>query len=274
MNYNDFIKNLNNCRDYLRKNLPFTPLTSFILGSGFSTLDEELEKKKEFPYSSFPYFPKNSIPGQESKLVYGLWNNKKILIFKKRFHFYEGFTPLQCTFPIWLSKEIGVKYLFLFCASGGVNEKLNEGDIVIIEDQINLTGQNPLREIPLEKRKPLFLNTSSLFDKNLKEKILKIAKKNNILIKKGIYAGLTGPSYETPAEVNMLSKIGADIVGMSIVFESIIARYLNLKTLGISIVANKSISHANLSHEMVVENIKKKIPALKKLIKELLEILK
>jgi len=124
MNYNDFIKSLKNCGNYLKKYLPFSPLISFILGSGFSSLDEELEKKKEFPYSSIPYFPKSSIPGQESKLVYGMWNNKEILIFKKRFHFYEGFTPLECTFPVWISKELGVKYIFLFCASGGVNETL------------------------------------------------------------------------------------------------------------------------------------------------------
>ncbi|MCP2519632.1 purine-nucleoside phosphorylase [Candidatus Aminicenantes bacterium AC-708-M15] len=274
MNYNDFIKSLNSCRNYLRKNLPSIPLISFILGSGFFSLDEELKKKKEFSYSSLPCFPKSSIPGQESKLVYGMWNDKEILIFKKRLHFYEGFTPLQCTFPIWLSKEVGAKYLFLFCASGGINRELNEGDIVVIRDQINLTGQNPLREIPVDSRNPLFLNTSSLFDNDLKEKILKIAEENNIRITEGVYAGLTGPSYETPAEVNMLSKIDADIVGMSIVFESIIARYLNLKTLALSIVANKSTSHSELSHEMVVENIEKKIPSIRKLIKELLKTLK
>jgi purine-nucleoside phosphorylase len=274
MNFSLFMKNLNECKNYLEQILHSKPFIALILGTGFFSLSDELKNKKIISYASLPHFPKNSIPGQESKLACGLWEDKEVLMFKKRLHFYEGFTPLECTFPIWLSKELGVKYLLLFSASGGINEKLNEGDIVIIEDQINLTGQNPLREIPIEKRNPLFLNLSPLFDKNLREEIIKIAKINNIKIKKGIYAGLSGPSYETPAEINMLRNIGADFVGMSIVFESTIARYLNLKTAALSIIANKPSFLTHLSHEIVIENIREKIPVLKKLIRGLLKKLK
>jgi purine-nucleoside phosphorylase len=273
MNFSEFTEKLKECKKYLDEKFKFKPLVGFILGTGFYSLSKELNNKKTIPYSSLPMLLENSIPGQKPEMVFGFWEGKEILMFEKRFHFYEGVTPLECTFPIWLAKELGVKYLFLFSASGGINEKLNAGDIVIIEDQINLTGQNPLREIPLEKRDPLFLNLSPIVDKELKEKIIKIAKNNNIKIETGIYAGLIGPSYETPAEINMLKKIGADIVGMSIVFEYIIARYLNLKTLALSIIANEPSYLTHLSHEVVIENIRKKIPVLKKLIGGLLKTL-
>ncbi|MFQ6083773.1 MAG: purine-nucleoside phosphorylase [Candidatus Aminicenantia bacterium] len=275
MNFFHFKKILSESAQYLKSELPQSPKIGIILGTGYYSLADELKNSKIIPYSSIPGFPKSSLPGQISELIFGEWKGKNILIFKKRFHYYEGFTPLESTIPVWLVKELGAEYLILTTASGGVNPKLREGDLMLIDDQINLTNKNPLMEIPIEERNPLFLNLSSLYNAQLKEEAIKIAQKNGVEVKKGIYAGVIGPTYETLAEIKMLEKLGVDAVGMSLIFESIIACYLNLKTFAISVISNKCDFHymSSLSHEKVIENVEKKVPDLKKILGELVKVI-
>lgn len=220
-----------------------------IFGSGLSP-DIDFDKNQMIQYKDIPFFPVSSIKGHKNRLVFKEINNKNLLFFMGRVHLYEGFTPCAVTFPIRVVKELNVKYLVLTNASGALKNSYKTGEIVIIKDQINFTGHNPLIGENINEHGPRFVSMNNCYDNEL----IKIAKSyKKPPLNEAIYIGVTGPNYETEAEVNFFKTIGADIVGMSTVLEAITAKHCSLKTLGISCITNVYDNKSEPEHREVVD---------------------
>ncbi len=260
----------------IKKYVKEKPETGLILGSGLGIIADAFEDKKEIPYKKIPYFPASTVPGHSNMLVFGKYKNMDVVLMKGRFHFYEGFTMQEITYPVRVLKELGVKRLIITNAAGGVNRKFKVGDLMIIEDHINLMGENPLRGWSREEIAPRFVDMTFAYSPELIKIALKAAKKIGIKVQRGVYAAMRGPSYETPAEIRMLSIIKADAVGMSTVPEVIVANQLGIKVLGISLITNLAagILKKPLSHEEVMEASEKAKDKFVKFIKEILNNLK
>jgi len=217
-----------------------------ILGSGFKDLVNNLEIIKQIEFSKLKNFKCSSVSGHCNKFVIVKYNNKYILVSQGRIHLYEGFTPLDVVFPVAFIGELGIKKLILTNAAGGINKRFKPGDIMLIKDHINLQYCNPLIGI---KSDNIFLDMSNIYDLEI---IRRVKKKFNVY--DGVYAGVLGPSYETKAEINYLKKIGADAVGMSTVIEAIMAHFYNMKKLGLSIIANKTLNlNQKLNHKDILQ---------------------
>lgn len=259
--------------DFIRERTNnFLPEIGIILGSGLGELADEY-CDYAIPYTEIPNFVKSTVQGHKGRLVFADINGKKIVMMQGRNHFYEGHTMQEITYPVKVMKALGVKTLILTNAAGAVNERFRPADLMIITDHINFTGSNPLIGKNDETLGERFPDMSEVYKKNLIELAQKCACDLNIDIKKGVYWANSGPSYETPAEINMIRKLGGDAVGMSTVPEAIVANYCGLNVLGISCITNaaSSSSGAKLSHEEVIEaaaNAKTKFKSL------ILEILK
>lgn len=261
------------CENFL-KNLNITnPEVGIILGSGLGKFAEKIEIKIKIPFSEIPYFPVSTVEGHSGNLIFGSIHEKNVLALQGRFHYYEGYSLAQTTFPIRVLGKLGVKKLFVSNASGGVNSSFNIGDLMIIEDHIHLFPDNPLRGKNINELGPRFPDMSEPYCKKLIDEAEKIALKNNMAIKKGVYLGWQGPTYETPAEYAMVNAIGADAVGMSTTPEVIIARHMNIPVFGISIITDLGIKGkiVEVSHEEVQLAAAKAEPAMSLLFEELIK---
>ncbi|MDD3151129.1 MAG: purine-nucleoside phosphorylase [Candidatus Gastranaerophilales bacterium] len=219
------------------KSSNFQPEIGLILGSGLGDIANEI-KGTIVPYSKIPEFETSTVEGHAGQLVLGEFCNKKVIAMQGRYHFYEGHSLQTVTYPVKIMKKLGVKTLIVTNAAGGVNKDFYPGDLMIITDHINLLGSNPLIGENDKSLGERFPDMSNAYDKNLISLAEKIAKKLKIKTQKGVYAGLTGPSYETPAEIRMLRILGADAVGMSTVPEVIVANHMKMNVLGISCITN------------------------------------
>ncbi|MCA1030606.1 purine-nucleoside phosphorylase [Bacillus timonensis] len=249
------IKSINKSAEFLKGKFNQTPEIGLILGSGLGVLAEEIENPVKIPYNEIPEFPVSTVEGHAGQLVFGTLKGKSVVAMQGRFHFYEGYSLEKVTFPIRVMKEIGVKSLIVTNAAGGVNESFEPGDLMIITDHINNTGQNPLIGPNDERFGVRFPDMSEAYCSKLRNIAKSVAEKLQVPIKEGVYVGNTGPSYETPAEVRMLRILGGDAVGMSTVPEVIIARHAGLKVLGISCISNMAagILDQPLTHDEVIE---------------------
>lgn len=230
---------------------------ALILGSGLGKFADELNEKIEISYSDIPHFPVSTVQGHSGKMIIGRIANKDVLVMKGRFHFYEGYHMLDVTFPIRVMSMLGITHLIVTNAAGGINRNFNVGDLMIITDHINLFGTNPLIGQNIEEWGPRFPDLSNAYTKSFIELCEKVACEEKIKVVKGVYAGLTGPSYETSAEIRFLKTIGADAVGMSTVPEVIVANHSGIKNiLGISCITNVNNGESKIeaSHEEVVQN--------------------
>lgn len=234
LNKNQFKETL----DYIRKYYTETPEIGIVLGTGMGGLVEHIQIEKSLPYNFIPYFPISTVESHFGKLIFGKIGNKKVVAMQGRTHFYEGYSMLEVTYPIRIMKLLGIQKLFLSNAAGALNLSYEKGDIMIIEDHINLQPENPLRGPNLDFLGPRFPDMSQPYDKELIHKAEQIAKKNNIPIKKGVYAAVAGPNLETRAEYRFLRIIGADVVGMSTVPEVIVANHMGVKTFALSVVTD------------------------------------
>lgn len=223
-----FIKNLNS----------FSPEVGIILGSGLGGLVNEIKTEFELDYSDIPNFPVSTVKGHGSKLIFGTLNGTKVVAMQGRFHFYEGYSMQEVVFPVRVLKFLGIRLLVLSNASGGVNPNFKVGDLMILDDHINLMGVNPLIGKNIEELGPRFPDMGEPYDKNLIKKAKAIADKNNFRCHTGIYAAVTGPTFETRAEYKYIRTIGADCVGMSTVPENIVARHMGLPVFAISIITD------------------------------------
>ena len=218
---------------WLKKRMTTNPKTAIILGTGLGQLASEITDSYEFPYKDIPNFPVSTVEGHAGKLIFGKLGDKDIMAMEGRFHFYEGYNMKEVTFPIRVMHELGIKTLFVSNASGGMNPDFKIGDLMIITDHINFFPEHPLHG-PNYPTGPRFPDMHEAYDHKLVELANSIAKEKGIRIMHGIYMGVQGPTFETPAEYRMYHKLGADAVGMSTVPEVIVARHSDIKVFGIT----------------------------------------
>ena len=242
-----------------------------ILGSGLGGLVNEIEIELTIPYSEIPDFPVSTVEGHSGKLIIGKLGGKTVLAMQGRFHYYEGYSMKEVTFPVRVMKQMGINTLFVSNASGGLNPGYKVGDIIIISDHINMFPEHPLRGKNINELGPRFPDMSKAYDPHLRNKAKEIALKNGIEVKEGVYVGVSGPTFETPAEYLMFRHLGADIVGMSTVPEVIVARHGDMTVFGISIVTDNGVpGHiVEISHEEVQEVAAKAEPNMTLILKEL-----
>ena len=240
---------------FLKEKLQTTPEIGLILGSGLGVMAEGITDKAVIPYGDIPNFPVSTVEGHVGQLVVGKLAGKTVIAMQGRFHFYEGYPMDTVTYPILVMHQLGVKTLIVTNAAGGINEKFKPADLMLITDHINLTGTNPLIGPNHTTLGPRFPDMNEAYNKQLRQLARRVAKDQGLSLQEGVYSGLTGPTYETPAEVRYLRAIGADATGMSTVPEVIIANYLGIKILGISCITNMAAGMLDqpLSHQEVME---------------------
>jgi purine-nucleoside phosphorylase len=242
-----------------------------ILGSGLGGLVKEIEIELEIPYNKIPYFPVSTVEGHSGKLIFGKLGGKNVLVMQGRFHYYEGYSMQEVSFPVRVMKMIGINTLLVSNASGGLNPDYKVGDIIIISDHINMFPQHPLRGKNFDELGTRFPDMSKTYDSHLRNRAKAIALKNGIAVKEGVYVGVSGPTFETPAEYLMFRLLGADIIGMSTIPEVIVARHANMTVFGISIVTDSGVPGqiVEISHEEVQEVAMKAEPNMTLILKEL-----
>ena len=258
---------------YLKNKIgAFKPHWGIILGSGMGDLVHHITVVHSFEYNELPDFPKSTVQGHHGKLLLGYICSQPVIAFQGRFHYYEGYSMKTLTFPVRLMNSLGVQKMAVSNASGGMNPDFKVGDLMLITDHINLFPDNPLIGPNDPHLGPRFVNMSKAYDVEFIASARSIAKQFSIPIKEGVYAGLTGPCFETPAEYRYLWRIGADAVGMSTVPEVIVAKHAGMRVFGISIITDLGIEgHTeDVSHEEVLKVAKLKEPELSKLVVELI----
>jgi len=250
-----------------------TPKIGMVLGSGLSeSLTPLLDKLEEINWSDIPHFPEPSVEGHEGKYLSGTLQGKDVLIQQGRIHWYEGLPWDDVIYPIRVQKELGIEKLIMTNAAGGINDNFSPGDLCMLTDHINFSGDNPLRGPNNDDFGPRFPDLSHAYDNKLREVTAEAAQKLDIGLKQGVYAMTSGPSYETPAEIKALRTLGADLVGMSTVPETIAANHSGMKVLAISCVTNKAAGMQDkLTHEEVLEVTEKTNDRLGKLISEVVK---
>lgn len=235
------LKKIEDTAAFLQSKTSIKPEAGIILGTGLSGLGKEIDTDVVIDYKDIPNFPVSTVEGHHGQLVFGHLGDKPVVAMKGRFHFYEGYEMSELVFPVRVMKKLGISHLFLSNACGGVNPEFNIGDLMIITDHINLFPTNPLMGPNIEELGPRFPDMSDPYDNDLIDKAVLIGAKHDIPLQQGIYAGLSGPCLETPAEYSYVRNIGADAVGMSTVPEVIAARHVGLKCFAISIITDLGV---------------------------------
>ncbi|MCB0550485.1 MAG: purine-nucleoside phosphorylase [Phaeodactylibacter sp.] len=261
---------------YIRTQTDFQPRYGIVLGTGLSGLAEEIDTVAEISYGDIPHFPTSTVKGHKGKLVFGHLGGKPVVAMAGRFHYYEGYTAKQITFPVRVMKFLGIELLILSNAAGSANQHIQAGDIVFIRDHINMQPDNPLRGPNDERLGPRFPDMLHTYDRQLNAKGLEIAQKHNIRAHEGVYLALQGPNLETPAEYNFFHIIGADLVGMSTVPEVLVARHMGLKVMALSAATNKCYPLEEIretTHDDVIAVAQGVEPKMRKIVMELLEFL-
>ncbi|MGB9701084.1 MAG: purine-nucleoside phosphorylase [Thermodesulfobacteriota bacterium] len=233
-----FRQQINEASQYIYSTIQAKPQVGIILGTGLGGLVEKVAMKKIMEYKNIPHFPLSTVEGHAGRLIYGTISGKEILVMQGRVHFYEGYSLDQVTFPIRVMKKLGIEILIISNAAGGLNPLFSPGEVMVINDHINFTGQNPLIGPNLEEFGPRFPDMSAVYDRKLITLFEEAALQKRIKINKGVYVGVSGPSLETPAETRFLRMMGADAVGMSTIPEVIVAAHCGLRILGISAISN------------------------------------
>ncbi len=241
--------------DFLKKNNFDNTETALILGSGLGILADELEDRVSLAYSDIPGFPVSTVEGHKGALVKGNLNGKPVIAMQGRFHFYEGYDMKTLVYPVRIMHLLGVEKLVVTNAAGGVNTSYKPGNLMLISDHIKMVADSPLRGLNEAELGPRFNDMSEAYSKELRKTAKAAAEKIGISVQEGVYAYMTGPSYETPAEIRALRVMGADAVGMSTVPEVIAASHMGMKVLGISCITNMAagILDQPLNHQEVVE---------------------
>lgn len=220
------------------------PKVGIVLGTGLGALAQEIEAEATIPYPEIPHFPHSTVQSHKGQLVCGTLAGQSVVAMEGRFHLYEGYSAAQVTFPVRVMKELGCRYLFVSNACGGLNPFYNKGDLMVIDDHINLLGMNPLIGPNDERLGPRFPDLIEPYDHNLQKLALQVALEENIVAHRGVYVAVVGPNLETRAEYRYLRAIGADVVGMSTVPEVLVAVHAGLRVLGFSIVTDMCLPDA------------------------------
>jgi purine-nucleoside phosphorylase len=256
---------------YIQEVTGFDAEIGIILGTGLGNLVAEINIKHTLPYNKIPNFPVSTVDGHKGQLIFGELGGKKILAMQGRFHYYEGYGMKEVTFPVRVMKSLGINTLFVSNASGGLNPAFKVGDVMMITDHINMFGNNPLLGQNVNELGPRFPDMSQAYDLHLRNIARKIALKNSIELKEGVYVGVPGPTFETPAEYKMYRILGGDAIGMSTVPEVIVARHSGMSVFGVSIITDSGVPGeiVEISHEEVQEVAMKAEPKMSLIIREL-----
>ena len=249
------LKKIQETVEFIQSKFNFNPEIGIILGTGLGGLTKEINIEHQIEYKDIPNFPVSTVEGHKGILIFGEFAGKKVIAMQGRFHFYEGYTMQEVTFPVRVLKLLGIELLVVSNASGGMNPNFKVGDIMVINDHINMFGTSPLIGTNISELGPRFPDMSQAYDKELIQKAKKIGTDLNIELREGIYAGVTGPTFETPAEYVYIRASGADAVGMSTVPEVIIARHMSLKCFALSVITDSGVPGeiVEISHEEVQE---------------------
>ncbi|SFB68383.1 purine-nucleoside phosphorylase [Butyrivibrio sp. YAB3001] len=273
---NKIYEKLEGCLKAVREKTDFVPDVALVLGSGLGGFAENIKIETEISYSEIPGFPVSTVPGHAGKFIFGYLDNVKIVCMKGRVHFYEGYDISDVVLPARLMKLLGAKILFLTNAAGGLGEGFKAGDLMMITDHVSIFAPNPLIGPNVDELGPRFADMSEVYDKDLQDVIRSIAKNEGIDLKEGVYCQLTGPSFESPAEIRLLGKLGVSAVGMSTVNEAIAANHMGMRICGVSCISNLAagISKEPLCHEEVQEAADKAAPLFTKLVSESIKAFK
>lgn len=263
------MEKLQKCYESFRSKIDFSPEIAIILGSGLGALADEIDVSAVLNYSEIDGFPQSTVPGHKGRFVFGYMDGVPVVIMQGRVHYYEGYSMQDVVLPTRLMKLMGAKVLFVTNASGGVNPSFSAGDFMLITDQIANFVPSPLIGANFDNLGTRFPDMSEIYDKDLREIIVKTAESLDIKLQQGVYIQLTGPNFESPAEVKMCRTLGADAVGMSTACETIAANHAGMKICGISCVANLGcgLTENPLTHKEVMEAADKAAPLFKKLIR-------
>lgn len=259
--------------NYLEEKGFKTPEIGIILGTGLGQLINQIDIKKEISYNHIPHFPTATVEFHQGKFIFGNLGEKKVVVMQGRFHFYEGYSLQDITYPVRIMKELGIQKLLVSNAAGAINKSYKKGDLMLIDDHINLQGGSPLAFKGVSQFGERFVDMSAPYDKDMNTRLKNIAEQNNIKLHEGVYASVVGPQLETRAEYRYLGTIGADAVGMSTVPEVIVANHLNLPVSAISVLTDEcdpdNLQPVNVEDIIAVANTAE--PKLVKLFSSLIE---
>ncbi len=266
-------KQVNETVEFIRKHTTATPEIGIVLGTGLGELADEIDKDVVLSYEDIPHFPVSTVEFHAGHLIFGKISGKTVVAMQGRFHYYEGYTMQQITFPIRVMKFLGVKTLMISNACGGMNTQYRKGDLMIMEDHINLLGDNPLIGVNDPELGPRFPDMSEPYSKRLIALAEEIALEEKIRIQKGVYVAVPGPNLETRAEYRFLKTIGADVVGMSTVPENIAACHMGMEAFGISVITDECFPDAlePVNVEEIISTANEAQPRLTLLMKRLVE---
>ena len=272
------IEQIDQAADAVRTRTSYRPRVGLILGSGLNDLADSVQKADIIPYAEIPNWPISTVQGHAGRLVIGELDGQTALVMQGRIHFYEGYGMSQITLPVRVMQRLGLEILIVTNAAGGVNDKFEPGDVMLITDNLNLmgmTGANPLMGPNLDELGPRFPDMSQAYDRELMEIARTVAASENIQLREGVYCGLSGPSFEGPADLRFLHMIGADAVGMSTVPEVIVARHGGMRVLGFSGISNKANLDGSTitTHDEVIEAGKTISPKIETIIRGVLRSL-
>lgn len=249
------MKKLQECKETIRKQIDFRPKVALVLGSGLGNYAEHVETIAEIPYTELPGFPVSIVQGHDGKFIFGYVHHVPVVLMKGRVHYYEGYEMSDVVLPIRLMRMLGADILILTNAAGGSNPSLGPGDLMLIEDQIASFVPSPLRGRNLDTLGERFPDMSEIYDLELRRQAEMISNQEGIALKKGVYLQTSGPNYESPAEIQMYRRLGADAIGMSTACEAVAARHMGMKVCGISCISNMAagILGQPLNHKEVQE---------------------
>ena len=266
-------QNLRSTEDYISRKIgDFKPEIGIILGTGLGGLVEDIEILHKLMYSNIPNFPISTLEFHSGKLIFGILSGKRVVAMQGRLHYYEGYDMKQITFPVRVMKMLGIQKLFVSNASGALNPAYKKGDLMIIDDHINMQTDNPLRGRNSDELGPRFPDMSEPYSRELIAKGMEIAKKNNITCHTGVYVSVNGPNLETRAEYRFLRNIGADAVGMSTVPEVIVANHMSLPVFAISVLTDEGFPDTlkAVSLEEIIKTAEEAEPKMTKILKDLI----
>ncbi len=268
---NDIMRQLNASTAAITKRTTVVPRIAVVLGSGLGSLADEVTAATSLSYDEIPNFPASTAPGHVGRLIVGTLEGTPVAVLSGRSHLYEGYAPAEVAFPVRAMRALGAEILLITNAAGGVNLAYRPGDLMLITDHINLTGQNPLIGPNQPGIGPRFPDMSEAYSPELRDVALRVASRSDVPLREGVYLGLTGPSFETPAEIRMARLLGADAVGMSTVLEVIAAVHCSLRTLGISCITNMAagVLPQKLSEREVFETAERTRPRFVRLLCDL-----
>ncbi len=270
----NLLQKISETSDFLKKKIEQSYYYGVILGSGLGKLTQEITIHQSIPYSDIPNFPVSTVKGHGGSLIFGELGGKNIIAMSGRFHYYEGYSMEEVTFPVRVMKALGVETLFISNASGGMNPDFEVGDLMILTDHIYLQPDHPLRGKNYEELGPRFPNMNHAYNPELVRKGLQIAVDNDISCHTGVYVGVQGPTFETPAEYKMFHILGGDAVGMSTTPEVVVARHGNMEVFAISVISDMGYPPEKadaVTHEFVLQKAAEAEPKMTKIIVELLK---